>query len=184
MYHKSIHHLMQKVLRRKGETVRSNSEDGLLPLLHIDDNVDDRFLVKEAIALTKTRFKLYEADSFEAAMPYFKSRQADLKTHPCPALVLLDYDLGQFTGADFLVWLRSVKKITSIPVVIFSGSVGEPCITECYANGANHFLAKPNELDRLKIIVHSLYLSFGVLNQPGPIALLQEYHPYHRETSY
>lgn len=150
-----------------------------LTLLHIDDSADDRLFVREAISLTKTPFTLYEADGLEAAAPYFQFHKHDgePKQYPRPSLELLDYNLGDHTGCDFLFWLRVTQKLTSVPVVVFSGSVGHPYVEECYANGANHFLSKPNDLTRLKVIVRSLYLSFPILNRPGPIIMLPEYQP-------
>jgi CheY-like chemotaxis protein len=154
-------------------------DNGKLPLLHIDDSANDRLLVQQAIFLTNTAFILYEADGLESALPYFQfhNREEQAAKYPRPALVLLDYNLGKTTGVDFLHWLRVMKKMTTIPVVMFSGSVGQPFIEECYAKGANHFLRKPNDLIRLKAIVRSLHLSFAILKRPGPIVLLPEYQP-------
>jgi len=160
--------------------VHSSSGDGKLPLLHIDDSVDNRLLVREAIFLSNTPFAFYQAGGMESAIPYFQSHGHD-GGFPRPALVLLDYDLGNHTGADLLYWLRLMKKISSIPVVMFSGSVEKSHIAECYATGANHFLNKPKDFARLKIIVHTLHLSLVSLHQPGPIQLLQEYQPDPRE---
>jgi DNA-binding response OmpR family regulator len=88
---------------------------------------------------------------------------------------LLDFNLGKNTGIDFLHWLRFEKKMTAVDVVVFSGSTKEQDIEDCYVNGANHFLSKPTDLGRLKVIVRSLYLSFAELKRPGPLALLPEY---------
>ena len=159
------------------------SDNGNLPLLYIDDSVSDRLLVREAILLTKTPFAFYHADGMESAILYFQSHGHDgePKSFPRPALVLLDYDLGNHSGADFLYWLRLIKNITSIPVVMFSGSAGQLHIAECYATGANYFLSKPNDITRLKVIVHTLHLSLVSLHRPGPIHLLEEYQADPRE---
>jgi chemotaxis family two-component system response regulator Rcp1 len=163
-----------------GKIVRSSSNEGTLVLLHIDDSADDRFLVKYVIRETGTAFTLHQVESIAAAVPYFEFHRHDgePKQFPRPALVLLDYDLGPQTGADFLVWLRNVKKMTSIPVVMLSGSVGEPFVEECYANGANCFLSKPNHLAGMKTLICSLYLSLSVPEGPSePLHLLPEYQP-------
>ena len=154
----------------------SSSGDGKLPLLHVEDSADDRFLVKEAINLTKTPFTYHEADGLESAMPFFQSygHHSDLQQRP--ALVLLDYELGGPNGVDFLYWLRVRKKITSLPVVMFSGSPGRDHIAECYASGVDHYLTKPNDFERLKRIVRTLYVGL-VSHPPGPIPLLNEYRP-------
>ena len=158
----------------------SKPDAGCFPLLHIDDSANDRLFVREAIALTKTPFTVYQADGLETAVPYFRFRQDDEFS---PALVLLDFNLGKDTGVDFLRWLRIDKKMTTLPVVVLSGSAEQQDIEDCYAGGANHFLNKPNDLTRLKVIVQSLHLSFAVLNQPGPLFLLPEYRPDPRNGS-
>ena len=155
-----------------------------MPLLHIDDCANDRLLVREAIFLSHTPFTFYQANGMESAIPYFQSHRQNGEPTQCPrpALVLLDYDLGDHTGANFLYWLRLIKKITSIPVIVFSGSVAQSQVAECYSTGANHYLSKPKELDRLKIIVHTLHLSLVSPHRPGPIQFLQEYQPDPRKT--
>lgn len=160
-----------------------NKADGPLVLLCIDDSVRDRLLVREAISISNTPFTFYQANGMESAIPYFQSHQhnGEPTQFPRPALVLLDYDLGNHTGVDLLYWLRLIKKISSIPVIMLCGSVAQSQIAECYANGANHYLSKPKDLERLKIIVQTLHLSLVSLHRPGPIQLLQEYQPDPRE---
>jgi len=148
----------------------------MLPLLHIDDDANDRMLVREAISLTKTGLVFYEAADIDSAMPYFQFEKDGQEGNefPRPALVLLDYDLGQQTGADFLYWLRLMKKLVSIPVVVFSGSVGQRNVAECYEQGANYFLSKTGDLPSLQRIVRSLHVSI-VYKIPGLIRRLPEY---------
>lgn len=152
-----------------------------MPLLHIDDSADDRLLVSEAIILSDTPFDFYQANGMESAIPYFQS--SELKRHPHPALVLLDYNLGDHTGADFLYWMRLMKKINSTPVVMFSASNEKRIIAECYATGANHFLCKPLGLERVKIIVRTLHCLVSHDGHSSPISLLEEYRPEPREAT-
>ena len=157
-----------------------SAADGPLPLLYIDDSENDRLLVRDAISLTKTQFVFYQADGLQAAIPYFHSHRHDGAPNPFPrpALVLLDYDLGNHTGADVLYWLRVKEKLTSIPVAMFSGSPGKLHVENCYAMGANHFIRKPNDLERLKTIVRTLHFSLVSDNRhPSPILRLPEYQP-------
>jgi DNA-binding response OmpR family regulator len=149
-----------------------------LPLLHIDDSANERHLVREAIFLSGTPFAFFEADDLESAIPFFQSsHRRELEHYLRPAVVLLDYDMGERTGVDFLLWLRSMKKITSVPVVMFSSSVSSRHVAECYANGANHFIDKPHNLIRLKNIVRTLYQSLTTAEHPSPILSLAEYLP-------
>jgi CheY-like chemotaxis protein len=110
------------------------------------------------------------------------SPHSEAKQCPRPALILLDYDLRGHTGVNFLYWLRLIKKISSIRVVMFSGTARKLNIAECYSTGANRFISKPRVLARLKIIVRTLHLSLVSLHRPGPIQLLEEYRPDPRES--
>jgi CheY-like chemotaxis protein len=163
--------------------VRLNAGEGMFPLLYIDDNQNDRFLVGEAISLTKMPLAFYEAADIDSAIPFFQFQKhgREAKEFPCPALVLLDYDLGRQTGADFLYWLRVMKKMVSIPVVMFSGSAGQRNVAECYEQGANYFLRKARDLTCLKRVVRSLHFSIQY-KIPGPILRLPEYVPDPRTT--
>lgn len=151
-----------------------------MPLLYVDDSESDRLLVRETISITKTPFLFCQADGADSAKPYFQPQTSDgePKQFPRPTLVLLDYDLGDHTGADFLYWLRITQSLSSIPVVMFSGSPGRLHVDECYAAGANFFISKPKDLDRLKTIVRALYLSVVSGDKdPSPILQLHEYRP-------
>ncbi len=150
----------------------SSLSDVKLPLLHVDDSDDDRRLLQEAISGTKTQFIFFGADGMESAMAYFQ----DQPHKPCPALLLLDYDMGTHTGANFVYWLRTIKKQTSTPIAMLSGSVGNPQVQECYALGADYFISKPTELSRLKLIVRALHSSL-LRQQPDPVLGLKEYQP-------
>jgi CheY-like chemotaxis protein len=142
-------------------------------LLHIDDVENDRILVREAIAQSRTPFEYHAADGVEAGMSYL-----DFGEEYPPAMVLLDYNLGTHTGADFLYWLRELKQMTSIPVVMLSGSPGNCHVQECYAAGANHFITKAVDFHRLQVIVRTLHLSLvSDLSGPDLILELAEYRP-------
>jgi CheY-like chemotaxis protein len=156
--------------------VQSDSTHGALPLLHIDDSEADRIILREAIASTKVPFSLYGADSPESAKPFFHTLDGDNGQYPRPALIVLDYDMGPLTGADFLDWLRVKEGIASIPVVMLSGSEGRRNVAECYAKGATHFLSKPASMASFKKIIRSLYTSVRY-DTPEPILMLPEYKP-------
>jgi CheY-like chemotaxis protein len=159
--------------------VCSSVQEAVFPFLYVDDNADDRLLVQEAIVLTETPLTFYGAGDIDSAVRYFQFQQdpPEGKEYPRPALVLLDYDLGcGKTGADFLYWLRLMKKLVSIPVVMFSGSPGTRNVAECYEQGANYFLRKAMDLTRLKLIVRTLHDSIEC-EVAGPILRLAEYVP-------
>jgi CheY-like chemotaxis protein len=138
--------------------LRSLSNCPLLPLLYIDDNPHDRLLMQEAVRRAKTPFTLFSTDGQESAAAHFQPRplNAHPNPYPRPALILLDYDMGLHTGADFLIWLRIQKQMTAIPVIMYSGSVGVRHIEQCYNVGATHFLRKSQTLSGVERIIRTL----------------------------
>ena len=148
-------------------------------LLHVDDDENDRALVKEAIEITKTPFKYLGAPSLQTAVDLLKSPSEGTHSKPVqPALILLDYNLGTRCGVDLLYWLRTVKK-TNVRVVMLSGSDDESEIDDCYVHGANHFLTKPQDLGRIKSMVQRLYQC--VTNSSESLRKLTEYRGNARE---
>lgn len=133
-----------------------------LPLLHIDDNANDRLLVQEAIRFTNTSFEFYGVDGVNSAVDYFALRADCSATHPRPVLILLDYDLGIECGTDFLCWLCAQRHSPPIPVIIYSGSVGHAQVKECYAKGADYFLRKAQSLGGTMAIIRALHLCFSL----------------------
>lgn len=149
-----------------------------VPLLYIDDNADDRALLELAIQRTKTPFTLYTAESPQSAVQHFNrvSQTETPNPFPRPELILLDYEIGARRGTDFIVWLRHLKGVTAIPVIMFSGSSGRQDIAECYHVGANHFVRKPDSFGATQAFIRALYLCMS-FRPPrfGPLTRLPEY---------
>src|SRR5205823_3130770 len=100
--------------------------------------------------------------------------------HQRPAVVLLDYELGEERGTDFLYWLRVLKGTRSVPVVMFSGSAKTADVEDCYAAGADGFVNKPTTLAGTKRVVQALFRSVSIPEErPCPLSLLPEFvaHP-------
>jgi CheY-like chemotaxis protein len=126
-----------------------------IAFLCVDDNFSDRLLVDEAIRRTYTPFMFDAADGVESAVAHCQTRLQN--GDAMPALILLDYEMGGHTGIDFLHWLRVQKQIPSLPVIMYSGSADGTRIVKCYSAGADHFLQKPRELERIMAIIRALY---------------------------
>jgi DNA-binding response OmpR family regulator len=150
-----------------------------LALLHIDDSPGDRFFFQQAARLANTPFAIYAAAGAQSAAPHFATWSAPSGTgvHPRPSLVLLDYDMGDHNGADFLHWLRLVRR-ASIPVVMLTRSTDEAVVRKCYSAGANHFLTKPASINHAIAMIIALYRCMASdPPQFASLAALPEYMP-------
>jgi two-component system, response regulator len=111
--------------------------NSLLPeLVLVEDNCDDEFLSRRAIANSGVACQVIVQRDGAEAVEHLLSDRAP------PALIVLDYDLPKLNGREILVRLRASELTRFIPVVIFSGIAGQR-LTDCYREGANSCVVKP-----------------------------------------
>lgn len=71
------------------------------------------------------------------------------------SVVLLDLILPDADGRDLLVKLRATARTAWLPVIVLSAKDDAATQSECYALGADGFLAKPVDLEVMKAAVSS-----------------------------
>lgn len=117
----------------KKETVR---------LLIVDDEEAARYGMRRA--LSTFGYNISEAGSAEAA-------RALIKNDP-PDLMLLDVNLPGISGLDFLRELKSANGNSPL-VIIITAHGSERMAVEAVKGGAYDYLAKPFELDDLRLVI-------------------------------
>ncbi len=85
--------------------------------------------------------------------------------YPLPALILLDLKLPKRSGFEVLAFLRAREDTRHTPVVVLTSSNQQADIARAYALGANSYLVKPVNRDKLIEIVRSLDAYWLKLNQ-------------------
>ncbi|HMR43085.1 MAG TPA: response regulator [Saprospiraceae bacterium] len=80
------------------------------------------------------------------------------------AFILLDLNMPQWSGKRILKNLQNSAIWRSIPVVIFSSSLHEQDIKECYALGANAYVTKPFDLQDFERTIESIANFWGRIN--------------------
>ena len=124
-------------------------------VLYVEDNFADRELMIRVINQAKPRFELRLQDDYSKILDYLRNRGLfdNPRYFPPPDLVLLDYSVGNFKGTELLSWIRTKSERQTLPVVMFSGRTEEQIVAECYAMGANYFIAKsPQTTQRLRLV--------------------------------
>ena len=127
--------------------------------LHVDDQGDDQYLVREVARLTGLPFRIEPFFSGEAALQYVAGAEPfdDEGAYPLPDFVLLDYDLGSMTADRVVARMRKQPRGKGLPIIVYTNSSDRGDMMRCYRAGANHFLMKPTSLERVKAILHTLY---------------------------
>lgn len=110
--------------------------------------VDDDEEMATAVGLM---FKLlgYRTQSFLDA----PSAAAALLGDQRPDLVLLDINMPQVSGKDFLEFVRQRKEFDSLPILMLSSEFSDTRINELLQLGADGYVTKPVSMDELEAAI-------------------------------
>jgi CheY-like chemotaxis protein len=129
-------------------------------VLFADDDADDRFLMKLAIAETHKSIILRLARNGEELMGILKTAINNIER--LPDLILLDLNMPRKNGKECLYEIRDTRKFDHIPVVIYSTSSSQKDIDDTYRMGANIYLEKPSLYSELtESLSKILYLDWS-----------------------
>ena len=113
-----------------------------LRILHLEDNPYDAELIKSTLENLKFSFTINHVSNKEN---YLKSLDEDEYD-----LIFCDYKVPSFNGLEALKIARN--KLTEIPVIFISGTIGEERAVELLKSGATDYILK-NNTSRLPVAV-------------------------------
>ncbi len=120
-----------------------------MKILIVDDSSDHRHIM--SLLLNVDFVKLVEAENGEEAFHLFQQDSFDL--------IISDFEMPKGSGLDFL---KSVRKVSSVPFILLSGNILMDSSTalEC---GATAFLQKPYRF-------HDFYSTLNrIFRNSGPV---------------
>jgi two-component system response regulator len=120
------------------------------PILQVEDDPNDVFFLQHAMKKAGVPNPVQVASDGQQAIDYLQGvgEFADRKKFPLPCLVLLDLKLPQVMGLDVLKWIRQESGM-AVAVLILTASGADTDIANAYRLGANGFLIKPSEVNKL-----------------------------------
>jgi len=126
--------------------------------LLVEDNSDDVELMQHACRKTGLGCALLVVNDGNEALDFMfaKGDFADHDVTHLPRLILMDLKMPEVSGDKVLKILRSDKRTSTVPIVIFSCSNEESDIKQCYANGANDYIQKPVDFKEFVSVVQQL----------------------------
>ena len=121
------------------------------PILLVEDNEDDVFLMKRALKNAGIKNPLRVAEDGQQAMDYLSGigAYADRTQYPIPALVFLDLKLPMRKGLDVLAWIRKQPHLEGVVVVVLTSSNEPSDLKQSYRLGANSYVVKPPTASQL-----------------------------------
>lgn len=93
-------------------------------VLHVEDDVNDAFLIRRAILKGFPGIEIKHVERGEEALAYLAGEHpySDRSLHPRPDIMLLDLKMDGLGGFDVLRWVRAHAEFSSLPVVILTSS--------------------------------------------------------------
>lgn len=138
-------------------------------ILLVEDNPRDESVALEALGKAGFAGRLSVAhDGIEALDQLHGTPVRDgQRTTSLPAALLLDLELPRIDGFEVLRRVRAEPATALLPIVIFTASRIPADIREAYRLGANSYVTKPVEPQRLADLVVCIARYWLTLNEPA-----------------
>jgi CheY-like chemotaxis protein/DNA-binding XRE family transcriptional regulator len=130
-------------------------------ILLIEDSATDAAMAARAFKRAKVTNPLKIVCSAEDGLDYlFGSSRKGQRARP--QLILLDLNLPQMSGLEFLRRIKSDERTRDIPVVILTVSQSDRMIIECGRLGAVNYIVKPFGIENFVRVTPKLNLHLTV----------------------
>lgn len=116
-----------------------------------DDDDGDVMLTKRALTKSKLRNDLDVVGNGRELLEYLAG------SDPLPDLILLDLNMPVMDGREALSVIRTDSRLKNIPVVVLTTSGANGDVVFAYEMGANSFVNKPVNFDRLVSALQTLH---------------------------
>ncbi len=132
-----------------------------LNVLFADDDIDDRFFFEKAMREIPIANNLTTVNDGEQLMDYLSKNMEQL-----PDVLFLDLSMPRKSGFECLSEIRENEQLKDMPVVMFSTSYTsdknyeQSMIDVLYKMGAQGFIRKPGDFDKLKQVIHDALIDF------------------------
>ena len=107
-------------------------------ILAIDDNVMQLEIFKKMLS---DKYSLHTASGASAALVFMNANEVDL--------ILLDIEMPNISGFDFLSDIRKIPSYMNVPIIIVSGNTGDDFFAQARSSSAFAVLSKPVTSDML-----------------------------------
>jgi CheY-like chemotaxis protein len=132
-------------------------------ILIAEDDIDDQEMINEMIRMIDPECRLEFISTGGKVINYLET----LQDGELPNLILLDFNLPEFTGIQLLQQMGGNKRYQSIPKILWSTSKYSVLRNECLQFGADDFLVKPSSLQELENLMS--YILSLAKNDQSPV---------------
>ncbi|REE27298.1 response regulator [Winogradskyella pacifica] len=113
-----------------------------------DDDEDDRLFFTEAFDELKLKSKVLLFKDGIELMEYLNDGDNTL-----PSLLFLDLNMPKKSGLECLKDIKATERLREMVIAIYSTSASEEDIENTFVKGANVYIKKPNDFEKLKKVL-------------------------------
>ena len=123
-----------------------------LNVLLVEDLEDDRYIFQHILKGTRPDVALFTAHDGLEAIDYFQNQGRFANSHlfPKPDVMFLDLKMPGCNGFDVLRWMKERSLVTTVKVLVLSGSSEPQDMALAQELGARDYLVKPITSQQLK----------------------------------
>jgi len=127
-------------------------------ILLAEDEEDHVALIRRAFKQAHLVNPLHAVHDGEETIEYLKGegKYANRAEYPLPALLLLDLKMPRQNGFEVLKWIRQQPGLSSLRVIVLTGSDDLRDVNRAYQLGANSFLVKPADFEQFVSVIQAL----------------------------
>lgn len=122
-----------------------------MQIILCDDDADDRMFFADALKELKMQNVLTVFETGLQLMDYLHHPETTL-----PHILFLDINMPCKSGLECLQEIREHARFKDLVIAIYSTSASEEDIEETFANGANIYIKKPSDFNKLKKTIHHI----------------------------
>lgn len=122
-------------------------------ILYVDDDEDDRELLKEAIESANPGVEVALAHNGLEALAYLSARnESDLQL---PCLIVLDINMPFLDGRETFERIKKEQRLQQVPIIVFSSSE-KPADKQLFNSFGIDYFTKPTSLSYMNQIVNHM----------------------------
>ena len=129
-------------------------------IMLMESSHEDIYLLEQALRKAKVQNKLTVVRHTDEAILYLRGVgvYGNRLLYPLPAILLIDLASAKKSGLELIRWVRGSSELKSLPIIVLALSAGSIELQEALNGGANAYVLKRVELERLGDIIRKLQL--------------------------
>jgi len=133
-----------------------------MTILLADDDEADRLIFKEAFDEMDIGTSVETVNDGEELMQLLENSEYE----DLPQILFLDINMPRKNGLECLKEIRTNKKYKEVSIAIYSTSSSEKDMHETFLNGANVYINKPQDFNKLKKVLEKAIIYANMYQSP------------------